>query len=164
MNSLKFNDEIINLEENSNNIYDLNIFTNENYYLSNDSKIIGMYYNNNYENNDKFNDIIKKKILNKIKKEYNKNIDELNITDNEDFIQVSFFYNDCIINISFCKKHKIFTSNIPINMINRNENFHILEYLYSMNVYYNNKYKILENKFKIISIMIIIQFLILFLK
>ena len=163
MTSIKFNDEIINIDNNS-NIYDLNIFTNENYYISNDSKIIGMYYNNNYENNDKFNDIIKRKIINKIKKEYNKNIEELNITDNENFIIVSFFNNDCIINISFCKKHKIFTSNIPINIINRNENFHILEYLYCMNVYYSNKYKILENKFKIISIMIIIQFIILFFK
>ena len=110
MTSIKFNDENININNTNNknsNIYDLNIFTNENYYNTDDNKNLGMYYNNNFCNNNRFNNIIKSKIINKIKREYNKKTEELNITDNNDFIKINFPYNDCLINVSFCKKNKM---------------------------------------------------------
>ena len=153
---MKFNGELIDI----NNIDDFNIFVNENYYKRDDSKIIGMYYNNNFENDDKFNKIIKDKIINKILREYNKKIEELNINETEDFILISFSTNNnCIININFNKKHKIFTSNIPINVINRNENIHIIDYLSSMNNYYYSKITNLRIKINCISSLLLFQFI-----
>lgn len=165
MSLIKFNDEFIIIDkDNDKNIYDLNVFTNENYYKRLESNILGIYYNNNYENNNTFNNILKDKIIKKIMKDYNKNLEELNINDNEEFIMINFIYNNHMININFNKKHKIFTSNIPINLINRCENIHIIEYLYTMNVYFTNKYKNLQIKLDILYLIVILQFLILFYK
>ena len=49
-----------------------------------------------------------------------------------------------------------------MKIINRNENIHIIDYLYNMNIYFSNKYKNAERKIKILSVIMIINFYVYF--
>lgn len=155
MLSFKFNDEIINIDEN-NNIYDLNLFTNENYYTNPQNLNIGMYYNNTNNNDEKYNEIIKDKIINKIIVDYKINIDELNINDTSILLIIKFIYNNQVNIVTYNKRSKTINANIPMNIINRNENIHISDYLYYMNIYFSNKYKQLENNYNMLIKFVII--------
>jgi len=157
MASIKFNEDIIELDNyDDNNIYDLNIFINENFNFIRDNP-------NFYQsiNIDKFNytsytchtDNYKKMYKNYIyiNKLNNYNIKILGKIYNTSNILINRNEDNIINNISLHYKNNHITTfhnylydieskNIDIRLIN--------QYLYYMNIYFSNKYKNLENQFK----------------
>ena len=159
MASIKFNNEIIDIDiDNLNNIdiYDLNIFTNENFnfikdnpyyyesinisnfdytlYTSKTDNYKKLYKNFIYANKiNNYNKFLLSKIYNTTNLVLNKNEDNL-------ISSISLYYkNNQIINF-----HRylfdIENKNIEFRLIN--------QYLYYMNIYFTNKYKSIERKLK----------------
>lgn len=159
MSFIKFNDEIIDIDiDNLNNIniYDLNIFTNENFNFIKDNP----YY---YESIDinKFDYTLYTSKTDNYKKLY-KNFIYINKINNYNKFLLSKIYNTT--NIVFNKNEDNIISSISLHYKNNQIiNFHrylfdienknieirlINQYLYYMNIYFTNKYKSLERKLK----------------
>lgn len=159
MTSIKFNDEIIDIDKdyiNNINIYDLNIFTNENFNFIRDNS--NYYKNINIKDFDytsytsktnNYKKLYKNYIyINKLNN-YNKNLlssiyntDNIIFNKNEDNIinSISLHYKNNHINNFHHYLYDIENKNIEIRLIN--------QYLYYMNIHFTNKFKLLENELR----------------
>lgn len=163
MNIIKFNDEIINLDKINNiDIYDLNIFTNENFNFINDIEINDYnryYYKTESKTDFNYNTFTTKtdnyKVLNlntnyisRINGYINNNIKKIYNTGNISIVRDEETNNIKYISLHFKNNHLINIKNLIFDEEKNIDIKLINQYLYYMNIYFTNKYKKLENKYK----------------